>query len=54
MKIKMRSVHSEWIILNKYFGKDYIRKMFNNFISYKELRNKNTYQEIFNELIKLD
>ena len=54
MRIKMRSIYSEWIILNKYFGKDYICKMFNNFISYKELRNKNTYQQIFDELINLD
>ena len=49
----MRSVHSEWIVLTKFFGKDYISKMFNNFMSYKELRNKNTYQQIYDELIKL-
>ena len=54
MKIKMRSINSEWIVLNRYFGEDYICKMFNNFISYKEIRSTNTYQNIYNELLKLD
>jgi len=53
MKIAMRSKYAEYKVLNKYFGSDYIKKMFNNFTGYEEVRESNTYQEIYNELINL-
>ena len=50
----MRSIHSEWIVLNNFFGKDYISKMFNNFMSYKELRKKHTQSEIIESLNEIN
>ena len=51
MKIELRSKYAEYKVLNKYFGSDWMSKMFNNFQGYEEVREKNTYQEVYNELI---
>jgi len=53
MKIELRSKYAEYKVLNKYFGSDWMSKMFNNFQGYEEVREKNTYQEVYNELINL-
>ena len=50
MIVKMRSKYEEWKILNKYFGNYEMSLIFNNFSGYESVRQKNTYQEVFNEL----
>lgn len=52
-KIKPRSTHAEWKILNKYFGNEEMSLIFRNFSAYNLLRKDNTYQEIFNEVESL-
>ena len=50
MKVKPRSVHAEWKILNKYYGVDEMSIMFRDYSSYATIREKNTFQEVFDEL----
>ena len=54
MKVKPRSIHAEWKILNKYYGTDYMSIMFRDFKGYESVRDSSTYQEVFNELEKLN
>ena len=50
MKVKPRSKHAEWKILNKYFGNYEMSVMFKDFSGYESIRENSTYQEVFNEL----
>jgi hypothetical protein len=50
MKVKPRSVHVEWKILNKYYGVDEMSIMFRDYSSYATIRKENTFQEVFDEL----
>ena len=50
MKVKPRSVHVEWKILNKYYGVDEMSIMFRDYSSYATIREENTFQEVFDEL----
>jgi len=50
MKVKLRSKHAEWKILNKYYGVDEMSIMFRDYSSYADIREKNTFQEVFDEL----
>ncbi len=50
IKVKPRSKHVEWKILNKYFGNYEMSVTFRDFNGYKSVREESTYQEVFNEL----
>ena len=50
IKVKPRSKHAEWKILNRYFGNYEMSVMFRNFNGYESVRENSTYQEVFNEL----
>lgn len=50
MKVKPRSTHVEWKILNKYYGVDEMSIMFRDYSSYATIRKENTFQEVFDEL----
>jgi len=50
MKVKPRSIHAEWKILNKYYGVDEMSIMFKDYSGYADIREKNTFQEVFDEL----
>ena len=50
MKVKPRSTHAEWKILNKYYGVDEMSIMFRDYSSYATIRKENTFQEVFGEL----
>lgn len=50
MKVKPRSVHAEWKILNKYYGIDEMSIMYRDYSSYANIRKENTFQEVLDEL----
>lgn len=50
MKVKPRSIHAEWKILNKYYGVDEMSMMFRDYSSYATIREENTFQQVFDEL----
>ena len=54
MKAKPRSKPAEWKMLNKYYGNYEMSVMFRDFSGYKSVRENSTYQEVFDELEKLN
>ena len=53
-KVKPRSLHAEWIILNRFFGTEMMKSYFNDFKGYEGTRKKGTsYQGVYDELIIL-
>ena len=53
-KIKPRSLHAEWVILNRLFGTEMMKFYFNDFKGYKSTRKEGTsYQDVYDELIIL-
>ena len=54
MKAKPRSKHAEWKMLNKYYGNYEMSVMFRDFRGYESVRENSTYQEVFDELEKLN
>ena len=46
-KVKMRSVHAEWLVLNKYFGAEVMSVWFNSYSGYENAREKATYQQVY-------
>ena len=50
MKVKPRSINAEWKTLNKYYGVDEMSIMFRDYSSYATIREKNTFQQVFDEL----
>jgi len=54
MKAKPRSKHAEWKMLNKYYGNYEMSVMFRDFSGYESVRENSTYQEVFDELEKLN
>jgi hypothetical protein len=54
MKVKPRNKHAEWEMLNKYYGNYEMSAMFRDFNGYQSVRENSTYQEVFDELEKLN
>lgn len=54
MKVLMRSTLAEYRVLTKYFGSEYMQLMFQGFKGYNQVRLNSSYQEVFNELVKLE
>ena len=54
MKVNPRSKHAEWKMLNKYYGNYEMSVMFRDFSGYESVRENSTYQEVFDELEKLN
>jgi hypothetical protein len=54
MKVLMRSTVAEYRVLIKYFGSEYMQLMFQGFTGYNQVRLKSSFQEVFDELLKLE
>ena len=50
----MRSTLAEYRVLTKYFGSEYMQLMFQGFTGYNQVRLKSSFQEVYDELSKLE